>query len=99
MPSRFLLAALALLAAASVSPAAAKTGAIGDKNMKESDTIRARSAELERVRRESTKPDRKDEPTREEKFPQIKEDFERIQILNGDVLQSARADYARVAEA
>lgn len=99
MPSRFLLAALALLAAAFVSPAAAQTGAIGDKNMKESDTIRARSAELERVRREATKPDRKAEPTREEKFPQIKEDFERIQIVNGDVLQSARTDYARMAEA
>lgn len=99
MPSRFPLAALALAAAASVPPAAAQTGVIGDKNMKESDTIRARSVELERVRRESRKPDRKPEPAREEKFPQIKEDFERIQIVNGEVLQSARADHVQLAAA
>lgn len=100
MPSRLLPAVFALvLAAASPSPAAAQTGSVGDKNMKESDTVRARSGELERVRRESRKPDRKAAPAREEKFPQIKEDFERIQIVNGEVLQSAATDYGRMAEA
>lgn len=101
MPSRLLLAAVALLAAASVSTVTAQPGAgtIGDKNMKESDTIRTRSGELERVRRESLKPDRKAGPSPEDKFPQIKEDFERIQLVNGDVLQSAATDYAHMAEA
>lgn len=102
MPSRLLPAALALVAAAFVSPAPAQTpsaSGLGDKTFKDSDTVRARSAELERISRDAKKPDRKHEPTAEEKFPQIKEDFERIQIVNGEVLQSARADHVQLAEA
>lgn len=103
MPSRLLLAALALVAAAFVSPALAQpptpNSGLGDKTFKDSDTVRTRSAELERIRRDASKPGRKHEPSAEEKFPQIKEDFERIQIVNGDVLQSARADLGQLAAA
>jgi hypothetical protein len=104
MLSRFLLAVVALIAAASASPALAQpptpsTG-LGDKNMKDEDTVRARSVEMERIRRDAAKPDRKPEPSPEDRFPQIKEDFERMQILNGDVLQAAGTpNYARLAEA
>lgn len=102
MPSRLLLVALALVAVAFVSTTQAQppnTSGLGDKTFKDEDTVRARSAELERISRDAKKPDRKAEPSPEEKFLQIKEDFERIQIVNGDVLQSARTDNARLAEA
>ncbi|HEX6624517.1 MAG TPA: hypothetical protein VF064_12460, partial [Pyrinomonadaceae bacterium] len=104
MFSRLLLAAVALVAAASAFPALAQppstTTSLGDKNMKDEDTVRARSVEMERIRRDAAKPDRKPEPSPEDRFPQIKEDFERMQIVNGDVLQAPGApDYARLAEA
>jgi hypothetical protein len=104
MLSRLLLGAVALVAAASASPALAQppspTTSLGDKNMKDEDTVRARSVEMERIRRDAAKPDRKPEPSPEDKFPQIKEDFERLQIVNGDVLQAPGApNYARLAEA
>ncbi len=55
---------------------------------------------MERIRRDAAKPDRKPEPSPEDRFPQIKEDFERMQIVNGDVLQAPGApNYARLAEA
>ena len=104
MLSRLILAAVALVAAASASPALAQppspTTSLGDKNMKDEDTVRARSVEMERIRRDAAKPDRKPEPSPEDRFPQIKEDFERLQIVNGDVLQAPGApNYARLAEA
>ena len=104
MLSRLLLAVVALFAAASLSPARAQlppgVTPMGDKNLKEDDTIRTRSVEMERIRRDAAKPDRKPEPSPEDRFPQIKEDFERMQIVNGDVLQAPGApDYARLTEA
>ncbi len=104
MLSRLLLAVVALGAAASLSPARAQlppgVTPMGDKNLKEDDSIRTRSVEMERIRRDAAKPDRKPEPNPADRFPQIKEDFERVQILNGDVLQAPGApDYARLAEA
>jgi hypothetical protein len=71
----------------------------------ETDGVRGRSNEMERVKRDAEKPDRKPdrkaaEKSPEDKFPQIKEDFERIQIVNGEVLQARGApDYVRLSEA
>jgi hypothetical protein len=104
MSRRLLLAAVAFVAVTSLSPAALAQGPPPggpDKNMKsETDGARVRSSELERVKRDAEKPDKKAEATPEDKFPQIKEDFERIQIVNGEVLQAGGApDYARLWEA
>jgi hypothetical protein len=103
MSRRLFLAAVVLVAVTSLSPALAQGPPPGgpDKNMKnETDGARVRSSELERVKRDAEKPDRKAEASPEDKFPQIKEDFERIQIVNGEVLQAGGApDYARLSEA
>jgi hypothetical protein len=50
-----------------------------------------RSAEIERVRRAADKPDPAPEPRR---FPEIKEDFEKIQLINNEVLQARPASGA-----
>ncbi len=47
--------------------------------------VKGRSIEMERVRRNS---DKREDPPATSNFPQIKEDFERIQIVNSDVLQA-----------
>lgn len=104
MSRRLLLAVVAVAAAASFSPALAQRtpppGAT-DKNLKgELDGVRGRSGEIERIRRDAEKPDRKAEKSPEDKFPRIKEDFERIQIVNAEVLQAGGApDYARLSDA
>ena len=54
---------------------------------------------MERVKRDAEKPGKKAEKSSEDKFPQIKEDFERIQIVNGEVLQAGATDYVRLSEA
>ena len=58
-----------------------------------------RSDEIERVRRSTVKP----EERRSASFPQIKDDFERIQVINNNVLQSDSTsrglDYRKIAEA
>lgn len=103
MIRRLLLAAVAIVAAASLSPALAQGPPPGgpDKNMKgEMDGVRERSSEIERVKRDAEKRDKKAEKSPEDKFPQIKEDFERIQIVNSEVLQAGGApDYGRLSEA
>lgn len=106
MSKRLLLAAAVSFAAAPLFTAPARAqglppaGAIGDKNLRdEADPTRARSNEMERVKREADKPADRPAPT----FPQIKEDFERIQIINSDVLQAgapgSAPDYKRLSEA
>ncbi len=103
MFGRLLLSAVAAVAVSSLSHAAAQRmppPGVSDKNLKgESDGIRGRASEMERIKRDAEKPDRKSEKSTEDKFPQIKEDFERIQIVNGEVLQAAAPDAARIAEA
>ncbi len=103
MLRRLLVAAVAVVAVTSSSDALAQGPPPGgpDKNMKsETDGARARSTELERVKRDAEKPDRKAGESPEDKFPQIKEDFERIQIVNGEVLQAGGSpDYGRLSEA
>ncbi len=66
--------------------------------------IKSRSVEMERARRDAEKADKKSENSPNQNFPQIKEDFERIQIINSDVLQAASThdaapDYMRISEA
>jgi hypothetical protein len=106
MNKRLLLAAVVSFASALLFPAAARAqvgpppGAIGDKNLRdEADPTRARSVEMERVKRDADKPEDKAAPS----FPQIMEDFERIQIINSDVLQAgapgSAPDYRRISEA
>ena len=107
MIRRLLLAAVAVAAVSSLSPAVAQSPGPPpggpDKNMKgETDGVRGRSSEIERVKRDAEKRDAKKaaEKSPEDKFPQIKEDFERIQIVNGEVLQAGGApDYGRLSEA
>lgn len=61
---------------------------------------RIRSAEIERVRREALKPEKETEPPR---FPEIKDDFEKIQLIVADLSRPEAAagvpDYGRVAGA
>ncbi len=105
MLRRFLPAAVVVIAVTSLSPVLAQGPGPppggSDKNMKgEMDGVRGRSNEIERIKRDAEKPDKKGEKSPEDKFPQIKEDFERIQIVNGEVLQvSGAPDYARLSEA
>jgi len=56
----------------------------------ESANIKNRSIELERIKREAFKRPLDNESTK--KFPEIKEDFEQIQKLNGSVLQLNAAE-------
>jgi hypothetical protein len=75
-----------------------------DKNLREAASdLKGRSVEMERVSREAKKPDKEKSATAQPaNFAEIKEDFERIQIVNNDVLQpaneSATIDYQRVLE-
>jgi hypothetical protein len=76
-------------------PPGAGTGGRRDKSTED----KYRSDEMERVRRGSDRP--KYRP--ESRFPQIKEDFERIQVIISDLLQANNSnsgpDYARISEA
>jgi hypothetical protein len=58
-----------------------------------------RSDEIERVRREAETPEYRPSA----RFPQIKQDFEQIQIINSEQLQvsasNSRLDFERIAEA
>ena len=82
------------LASAQLPPGAG-TGGRRDKSIED----KYRSDEMERVRREAVRP--ADRPTT--RFPQIKEDFERIQVINSDLLQAhnsnAGLDYDRISDA
>ncbi|MGI8555138.1 MAG: hypothetical protein ACR2LT_02125 [Pyrinomonadaceae bacterium] len=59
-----------------------------DKNLENRD-IKARSVELERVQRDTDK--KTAEKSTNSKFPEIKEDFEKMQLLNGDLVNLAEA--------
>ena len=75
----------------------------GDKNLADRN-IKGRSVELERIKREADKPDRKhQEPEKipEAKFREIKEDFEQIQISQSDIVaaytKSGVIDFAKIS--
>ena len=101
MNSRLFLAAIAAITSMLLSAAAAQQppGGIPTGNPRDRATEdKIRSDELERVKREAEKPENKDAAPR---FPSIKEDFEQIQIINNDVLQtdvaSSTLDYKRLS--
>ncbi len=84
MKRTFLLTLVALVAlAAGVSAQTIEDSVLRAKDR--SSDIKNRSNELERMRREADTPDKP--ISHEVKFPEIKDDFERIQIVNGEVLQ------------
>ena len=80
-----------------------------DKNLREAASdVKGRSVEMDRVRRDTEKPN-KEKPGKEKSdsgaapnFAEIKEDFERIQIINGDSLQAGalkeNPDYQSLSE-
>src|SRR6185295_658687 len=77
-------------------PPGVGTGGRRDKSIED----KYRSDELERLHRDSHTPDYRPTAAR---FPEIKEDFERIQIINSDLLRLAASDagfdYERISEA
>ncbi|HVF55871.1 MAG TPA: hypothetical protein VM934_06950 [Pyrinomonadaceae bacterium] len=94
-----ILTVAAMLSSAAVArqqTEGAKSGSPKDRWVED----RYRSDELRRVRRAAEKPESHPAPN----FPQIKEDFERIQTVNSEVLQTrtgagAAPDYTRISEA
>ena len=81
-----------------------------DRNLRDSSSdLKGRSNEIERVGRDAKKPDSRGRDAETPvsgpapNFTQIKEDFERIQIINTDVLQvnasSGTPAYERISEA
>ena len=112
MTKQLFLAAVLVLTPAVLSPAVAQDhgppAGGSDKNLKDSvSDVKNRSIEMERVERDAKKGesrarDEKRESPASPNFEQIKEDFERIQIINGDVLQApatvAKPDYERISD-
>ena len=107
MCGRLLTTAMVIIAATVSSPVWAQQpgpppGA-SDKNLAGDvmPGVKDRSNELERVKRDTAKSEKKDNAA--ETFPQIKEDFEQIQHVNSDVLQpgpaGAALDYTRISAA
>lgn len=91
-----LLSALASSSAtAQVPPSDSPGSSPKDKSLED----KYRSDEIERVRRGAENRDH----LRATRFPQIKADFERIQIINSELLKvtanGARLDYERISEA
>src|SRR5687767_4088184 len=88
--------ALSLSSTSQVPGQGVRTGSPKDRSIED----KYRADEIERVRREAVKPQQRYQTKR---FPQIKEDFERIQLINSDVLQAitlkAEPDYRRLSEA
>lgn len=78
-----------------------------DRNLRDSASdLKGRSNEIDRIERDAKKADsrrrdnKKPESPPAPNFAEIKEDFERIQIINGDVLQArtSKTDYERISE-
>ena len=77
-----------------------------DKNLRESGSdLKGRSNEIERIGRDAKKAktgarDPKSETAPAPRFAEIKEDFERIQIVNSELIQASGStpDYARISE-
>lgn len=108
MNKRLFFAAILVIVAIPYSAAVAQDhgppAGGSDKNLRDSSSdLKGRSNEIERVTRDAKKPEsRRPENPPAPNFEQIKEDFERIQIINGDVLQapvpSGGHDYERISE-
>jgi hypothetical protein len=107
MTKHLLLAIVIASATTLTSPVAAQDhgppAGGSDKNLRDNASdVKGRSNELERVRRDIDKVTTT-EPGTASAFSQIKQDFERIQIINSDVLQvnssSHKFSYERLSEA
>jgi hypothetical protein len=90
-----ILSATAATAQTVGTPGGITSGNPKDRSIEE----KLRSDEIERVKRDAEKLATRPDP----EFPRIKEDFERIQIINNNVLQAQASggalDYARISEA
>ena len=96
------LVALSVLGSSAVAQEHGPPAGGSDKNLKEAASdLKGRSIEMERVSREAKKDEKRDTP-QPANFDEIKEDFERIQIVNNDILQptveSKTINYQRVSE-
>jgi hypothetical protein len=98
MSKRLLLAAVLVITPTLTSVVAQTPGPPAggsDRNLRdEMSPIKGRSNEMERVKRDAEKPEKSNQPGKSESrpapnFAEIKEDFERIQIINNDVLQAS----------
>lgn len=105
MSRRLLLAAVLIITPALSSVVAQEHGPPAggsDRNLRdESSPIKGRSNEIERVKRDAEKPEKSNRPESRPapNFTEIKEDFERIQIINNDVLQASGApDYQVISD-
>ena len=112
MTKQLFLAAVLVLTPTVISSAVAQDhgppAGGSDRNLKDSvSDVKGRSIEMDRVERDAKKADSRARDEKRESpsaanFAQIKEDFERIQIINGDVLQApgtiAKRDYERISE-
>jgi hypothetical protein len=111
MNKQLFLAALLLFTPTLLSSAVAQDhgppAGGSDRNLRDSASdLKGRSNEIDRIERDAKKTDSRVRDAEEPEslpapnFPQIKEDFERIQIINSDVLQAiaSKPDYGRVSE-
>lgn len=107
-PAALFFIVASTLAAPAAAQSPAPRGNTGGSPRDRSNEDKYRSNEIERVRREAGKSKAAAAPAASASFPLIKEDFERIQIINNDVLQGglllgppggASPDYVRVSEA
>src|SRR5688572_18461415 len=99
MSKRLFLAAVLVITPALSSIAAGQDhgppAGGSDKNLRESGSdLKGRSNEIERIGRDAKKPkstasDAKSETASAPNFAEIKEDFERIQIINSDLFQAS----------
>ncbi len=111
MNKRLFLAAILIVTPAFLSSVVAQTpgppAGGSDRNLKDSASdLKGRSNEIERIGRDAKKPDSRNDKKPETppvpNFAEIKEDFERIQIINNDLFQagasSVKPDYERLSE-
>ena len=102
MNSRLFLVAIVAITSLMLSPARAQLppGGIPTGNPRDRATEdKIRSDEMERIKRDAEKPEDKALTPR---FPAIKEDFEQIQLINNDVLQTGTGgarDYKLISAA
>lgn len=113
MTKRLLLVAVLVISPALLSSVLAQDhgppAGGSDRNLRDSASdVKGRSNEIERIGRDAEKPDSRLRDTEKPvnppapNFAQIKEDFERIQIVTSDVLQAsasgAKLDYERISK-
>ena len=86
----FIGAAVATLSSIMAQPPGAAPPGAGDTNLSSSDGLKARSIELERIKREADKQGKSSAMSAdiESKFPQIRKDFEGMQIAESAIIKA-----------